>query len=176
VAEVSAHSHVPQKKRDPSTPLRAGYGAPHFEKRGKCGFAVFAEILSRPLEARFLIKSLIRWGGWPTFEFLLVVLSRLRLPHLPRFSEGGHHGPRLLVDSTPPPLGACVKLRSLQPNLRFPPSVVPTLRKPPKRGAASVVVVRTESKDGPASTRPELIQLRVARFQTALVHTSPIIR
>jgi hypothetical protein len=56
-------------------------------------------------------------GGWPTFDFLLLVLSRLRLPHLPRFSEGGYHRPRLLVDSTRTPLGACVKLRSLQPNL-----------------------------------------------------------
>jgi hypothetical protein len=35
--------------------------------------------------------SIAHFGGWPTFDFSLRALSRLRLPHLPRFSEGGHH-------------------------------------------------------------------------------------
>src|SRR5258708_31890056 len=41
--------------------------------------------------------NVLKDHSWPTFDFLLLALPLLRLPHLPRFLGGGNHGPRLLV-------------------------------------------------------------------------------
>jgi hypothetical protein len=70
-------------------------------------------------------------GGWPTFDFLLPALSRLRLPHLPRVSEGGNHGPRFLPARQNGVGGAHVS-------------------KIAKRGAASIMMVPTTIKGRPA--------------------------
>ncbi len=72
-------------------------------------------------------------GAGRPLIFSRLVLSRLGLPHLPRFSEGGHHGPRRLIQwYTSAARGPACQLKQ--------PSAKPSMLS--KRGAASFVAVQ----------------------------------